>query len=88
MKNVLPLYYNVKVEQKGLRNEDSIDMLEILRRTREVDVATIFNWSKDIRSSLNTMLFNGDSAVASTIESNKSTLQAEMDKFFEFIEAK
>lgn len=86
--SVIPQYYGNVVEQKGLRNEDSIDMLEILRRTREVDVATIFNWSKNIRSSLNTMLFNGDSAVASTIESNKSTLQAEMDKFFEFIEAK
>ena len=84
--SVIPQYYGNVVEQKGLRNEDSIDMLEILRRTREVDVATIFNWSKDIRSALNTMLFNGESSAASTIDSNKSTLQAEMDKFFEFIE--
>ena len=86
--SVIPQYYGNVVEQKGLRNEESIEMLEILRRTREVDVATIFNWSKDIRSSLNSMLFNGESTAASIIDSNKSTLQAEMDKFFEYIEQK
>lgn len=86
--SVIPQYYGNVVEQKGLRNEESIEMLEILRRTREVDVATIFNWSKDIRSSLNSMLFNGESTAASIIDANKSTLQAEMDKFFEYIEQK
>ena len=84
--SVIPQYYSNVVEQKGLRNEDSIEMLEILRSTREVDVATIFNWNAAIRSSLNYKLFDGDSSAASTIASNKSTLQSNMDKFFEYIE--
>ena len=83
--SIIPVYYGNVVEQKGLRNEDSIAMLEILRKTREVDVATIFNWSGTLRSALNTKLFNGDASAASTIEENKNKLQSEMDKFFEFI---
>ena len=83
--SIIPVYYGNVVEQKGLRNEDSIAMLEILRKTREVDVATIFNWSGTLRSALNKKLFNGNASAASTIEENKNKLQSEMDKFFEFI---
>ena len=81
----IPTYYSNVVEQKGLRNEDSIDMLEITRQTRAVDVATIFNWSSNLRSTLNTKLFNGNSQVASDIAAQQTKVEASMQKFFDFL---
>ena len=83
--SVIPTYYSNVVEQKGLRNEDSIDMLEIMRQTRAVDVATIFNWSSNLRSTLNTKLFNGNSQVASDIAAQQTKVEASMQKFFDFL---
>lgn len=83
--SVIPTYYSNVVEQKGLRNEDSIDMLEIMRQTRAVDVATIFNWSSNLRSTLNTKLFNGNAQVASDIASQQTKIEASMQKFFDFL---
>ncbi len=83
--SVIPTYYSNVVEQKGLRNEDSIDMLEIMRQTRAVDVATIFNWSSNLRSSLNTKLFNGNAQVASDIAAQQTKVEASMQKFFDFL---
>ena len=83
--DVIPLYYNNTVEQKGLRNEDSIEMLEIMRTSRTVEIATLFNWNYDLRVTLNNKLFKGDSSVASDIASQKSAVEAEMQKFFDFL---
>ena len=83
--DVIPLYYGNTVEQKGLRNEDSIEMLEIMRQTRAVDIATIFNWNATLRSTLNGKLFSGNASVASDIAAQKSQVEAEMQKFLDFL---
>jgi len=40
--SVLPIYYDVTVSQKGLRNEESIEMLEIIYNTRGIEFGQIF----------------------------------------------
>lgn len=42
MKNILPIYYNVKVSQKGLRNDDSIEMLAIIRDARYFEPSLVY----------------------------------------------
>ncbi|MCI8387567.1 MAG: hypothetical protein HFE63_03765 [Clostridiales bacterium] len=83
--DIIPLYYSNVVEQKGLRNEDSIDMLGILRETRAIDIATIFNWNLALRNEIDTRLFAGNDQVASYIASQKNTVEANMKKFFDFL---
>ncbi len=69
MELVIPEYYGKVVEHKGLRNEDSIEMLDLCRRTRTVDSATIMGWDEELRAALRAKLFAGDSAVASDVAS-------------------
>lgn len=84
---VVPVYYDTVVEHKGLRNEDSIEMLDIMRQYRDVDIAVLFNWyTSSMRTSINNKLFEGDNQVASTIASNKNAIQANIDKFMEYLE--
>ncbi|MBQ8510913.1 MAG: hypothetical protein IJ493_13510 [Clostridia bacterium] len=75
--NILPIYYEVNVSQKGLRNEDSIEMLGIIRDSRFFDVGDAYGWTSDIQNSIRVTLANGDSSIASTIASMK---QATADK--------
>jgi hypothetical protein len=84
--DVIPLYYKYTVEQKGLRNEDSIEMLDIMRKTRKVDIGVAFKWENSIRTILRDKLFSGDSNVASDIAANKSAIEGSIKKFFDFID--
>ncbi len=83
---VIPLYYDTIVEHKGLRNEDSIEMLDIMRQTRDVDISIMFNWyDTTMRGNINTKLFNGDNQVASTVASNKKGIETNITKFVEYL---
>ena len=53
---LLEPYYDKYLTQKGARNEDSAEMLEIIRRTRSVNIGRLFGWTGSICSSIcNTM---------------------------------
>ena len=54
-RDVLPVYYDVTVSQKGLRDEDSIEMLNIVSaRARYTDVSRIFGWTIAIYDKMRT----------------------------------
>lgn len=42
-KSVLPVYYDVVLNVKSIRDEDSVEMLNILLDNREVDFASLYN---------------------------------------------
>lgn len=86
--DVVPLYYNQTVEQKGLRNEDSIEMLELMRKTRTVDIGVVFGWETDLRNKIRDKLFAGDASIASDVASGKSAVEAKITKFLEFLNEK
>ncbi len=83
--NVLPVYYNNVVEHKGLRNEDSVEMLEIMRQGRSVDMATVFGWGTSINGAIRGKLFAGDNQVASVVASQKASVEAAVAEFLEFL---
>ena len=78
--DVLPVYYDSVVSQKGLRNEDSIEMLQIMRATRGVDMAVVYNWNADLASALRSKFTKGSSDVASLVEKYRTKIETNMEK--------
>ncbi len=73
--NIVPVYYDVAVSQKGLRNEDSIDMLNIIQNTRGVEFSQVFGVTTALQARLQEMINDGDaSKVVSTIASQKDAV--------------
>ena len=83
---VIPVYYQNVVEHKGLRNENSIEMLEIMRENRGVDLGMIFNWVGSLRDDIANKLFNGDNQIASLVERYQPQIEANIAKFEEFLQ--
>ncbi|MGN1128333.1 MAG: hypothetical protein ACI4T6_05185 [Candidatus Flemingiibacterium sp.] len=73
-------YYDTYLNQKGARNDDSADMLKIIRDTRIVNTGYIFGWTNNVTGSLTSMLENGDASVASTIASAKESIATNIQK--------
>ena len=78
-KDVLPVYFGSVVEQKGLRNEDSIEMLNLIRQSSQVELGQIFGWIKDIEAPLREQLYKGNGALASTVEKNRSKIESNIE---------
>ncbi len=83
---VIPVYYQNVVEHKGLRNENSIEMLEIMRENRGVDLGMIFNWVGSLREDIANKLFNGDNQIASLAERYQPQIESNIAKFEEFLQ--
>ena len=80
-RDILPEYYNVKVAQKGLRNEDSIEMLGIISEGRGFDIGEGYGWTEDLSSKVNTMLVSTrQNNVASLVDSYRAAIEADIQK--------
>ena len=85
-KNCLPIYYDVTVSQKGLRNEDSIEMLQIIRGTRSTLVSNILGITTKLDSSLQTIVINGSDTASSTIAASESQVEENLTKVLSTLE--
>jgi hypothetical protein len=65
--SVMPVYYEVTVKQKQLRDENSIEMLGIIRQGRTLDVGFMFGLVESLSNTVNQMVENGKSEIASAI---------------------
>ena len=74
--DVLPVYYDITVSQKGLRNEDSIEMLKIVRDNRGIEFTDIFSIGDAVTSKLSTIISDGtgDTSGASSIVASGSSI--------------
>jgi hypothetical protein len=82
-RDVLPVYYDITVSQKGLRNAESIEMMQILRDSRSIDFTRVFPIATDLGEALRMLVTDGAgdvSGAASVIESGKSAAEAELQK--------
>lgn len=79
-KNLMEPYYETYLTQKGARNEDSADMLKIIRDTRVINLGHMFNWTNTVLSSITSSLENGDASVASVIDSAKTSIKESIEK--------
>jgi len=78
-KDILPIYYNETVSQKGLRDEESIEMLDIIRSTTFFSADLCYGWSLKIVTAIRPEIFAGNSAVSSIIASNLPASEAAIE---------
>jgi hypothetical protein len=86
-KDVTPVFFDVSVSQKRLRNEESIDMLHIIKNSGSFDVGTAYGWTSAFYDSIRSVLGQGkDYDTASQIEKYKSQINESIIKTMEFFE--
>jgi len=77
----LPVYYDVTLSQKGLRNEESIEMLKIIRDNRGADFIAVYSITADLNNNLANLFKwqGGDvSTVPSMLESARSAAEVKL----------
>lgn len=84
--DVLPAYYDVTLTQKGLRNEDSVEMMSIIRNARIPEIGSTFGWTSSITSQIEKQLMNGKSDIASKIAAGKAKAEAAIAATLELLE--
>ena len=84
-KDVLPAYYKVRVSQKSLRNDDSIEMLDIIRHSLYYDASRTYGWSEELVNAIHNAVINGDNNVASIIAAKKSAVEENITKTLDSI---
>lgn len=80
---VLGPYFHILVEQKGLRNEESIEMLNIIKDTRSFDLGIAYQWVKNMEESLRNKLLSGSTDIVGVIDTYKNEVQDSIDKMLE-----
>ena len=82
-KNVVPTFRNISVEQKGLRNDDSIEMLGIVTDALVPLYHDIFKVGTTMITDLGTEMWNRTGGFASVVAANETTIKTEIDKITE-----
>ncbi len=75
-------YFDVTLSQKGLRNEDSIEMLEIIRKSRIVEFTQLFGITSNYVSNLNSSIVRGNANPASLAEKNETKIMSALEEVF------
>ena len=79
-KSVVPVYYETSVKNKLVRDEESIEMLELIRKSRSYDLGTIFNWG-GCTNLYTDLTIKADRNFASAYGSIEKRINAEMENF-------
>lgn len=85
-KSVLPIYYDVSVSQKGLRNDDSIEMLDIVRSNRGVQFSEVFGITTELSTSIQTVVNSNQDTITSTIDAGIPKVEENLKKVLEAFE--
>ena len=83
LQSVLPEYYDVSLSQKGLRNDESIEMLQIIRNTRGIEFARIFGVTTSLLEKLRALADSGSDTYVSVIASNKAQVAENLQKLLD-----
>ena len=76
-------YYESYLTQKGVRNEDSAEMLAIVRDTRTLNVGQVYGWSTDLEMAVWDRLTRGGKGLSSLVPKHAGKIQAKIDKTIE-----
>lgn len=77
---VMPIYYDVYISQKGLRNEDSIEMLDLINQTRFFNIGNAYGWTTTLYNNIRQALDKGNSNVSALIAAQKSAIETNIEK--------
>lgn len=77
-----PAYYETVLENKRVRDDESIEMLEIIFKNRELNPAVVFDWK--ITSILNDAALKGKDTIVSDVEKQSKQIQKAINDTVDF----
>ncbi len=77
---VAPVYREVTLEQKGLRNDDSIEMLEIIMSSSVPELTAIYGIGGAIKTGVDSKYQAGETGIASVVAANKESVEAKLEE--------
>ena len=80
-RTILSAYYEVSIEGQFVRDEESIEMLNIAFATRLYDLGVVFDWG-GVVGQLRTLGDRNDGGIASLLDRHGERIQAAMDNTF------
>ncbi|MBQ8510004.1 MAG: hypothetical protein IJ493_08875 [Clostridia bacterium] len=80
---VIPAFREISVEQKGLRNDDSIEMLGILTDSVVPTYYSIFKVGSDMITAVRNEICDKNGTAASIYESNRTTIEEQIKTVME-----
>jgi len=84
-KDVTPVLFDMSVSHKGLRDDDSIEMLQIIRNSGSFCVGVVYGWTTALYMDIMGTLGEGRKFnAASRIEKLKDAMQANIDRSMQF----
>ncbi|MCL2775817.1 MAG: hypothetical protein FWD71_21090 [Oscillospiraceae bacterium] len=79
-RDVTPVFFNIAVSQKQLRNDDSIDMLNIIKDSGSFSVGYAYGWINTLYDTIGSTIGQGKAySIASSIERLVPKLQINID---------
>ena len=81
-KTLRPAYYEAVLENKRVRDDESLEMLEIIFKNRELNPAVVFDWK--ITSILNDAALNGKDTIVSDVERQLKQIQKAINGTVDF----
>lgn len=82
MKKIYPAYYDINLVTKGLRDEESKEMLDLIMEGRGFDLGMLFAWG-DLSNVLIQSLLNKNISLVSSFEKSADKAQTAMEKTIE-----
>ena len=77
-KSTLPVYYDLTISQKGLRDENSLEMLKLIRDGRSTQATNLFGVTYDLTTKLCDIVMKDSGNAASTMASGKTVAQEKL----------
>ena len=84
-KDVMPLFYNERISQKALRDDDSVEMLALISETRCLDIGRLYGWSSTLYEIIDNATEKQKRTVASDLASNLDKIEASIEKIIDAI---
>ncbi len=85
-KDLLPVYYDNTLCLRAVRDLDAVDMLDIIRDTREYETSLLYGWTEDFYYEYQTALEEPTKSVTHTLASHKSSIKSAINEFKESIQ--
>lgn len=83
---VTPVYYDITLSFKGLRNDDSIEMMHIINNSISLDLGTTYDMARQLSDDIKAALVKGKIDIVSIIERRKASIETNITKTLDELE--
>ncbi|MCL2774713.1 MAG: hypothetical protein FWD71_15405 [Oscillospiraceae bacterium] len=80
-RDVTPVLFDVSVSQKQLRNDDSVEMLQLMKNSASFEIGAAYGWTNTLYDKLRTTIGEGkDLDIAAEIDKDSGQITANIQK--------